>query len=338
MAQCTFVYGEGGDCSTGGGLGNFVNYKLEGTWTTGTVSACGHSWTGFFLNGVVHPDPNFILNPATVVVTYGDCDESIPPPSIGTNAGNPIVARPSNSTPTYNANTQEVIPPKNGTTGKSNGYLQYKPQKSLYAGTEFSRNFDVYVGQNIKIREILYLDFTILTFQIEYAYLNRPLPWAHGGWIQLQYNDKDSLLQILEEEEIRINLLTPNTYRAILVREYEEYLLPAKGDFKSATIQELDGCNLSLQPNPSTLVLVEGVGTAPIYTLASPQPTLVGLNQIGVIDLDSWEYATKFDPIGIYIDPGWELKKITHEMRFIDFAVRAPTEQQLKNPYTCLNS
>jgi hypothetical protein len=73
MACVTTFYGEGGNCNTGLGLGNFSTYTLSGVWTLGSASACGRTWTALFQNGVKHPNANYLFYPPTATISYSGC-------------------------------------------------------------------------------------------------------------------------------------------------------------------------------------------------------------------------------------------------------------------------
>lgn len=261
-----------------------------------------------------------------------NCMDIPPDPALaGTTANNPIILKPVTSVPLFDGRFQVApTPPNNPNSGKKNGYLRFQPEKEIYLGTEFNRSCDLYIGQNLRIRESIYLDFSPVNFQIEYIHFNRPLPWAHGGWYTVQVLGLGGIRQILEEEEIKINIVNSPTYRAVIIRYYEESFVPGKEDFKSVTIQQLDRCNFRLEP--------VGIGEPLNYQVVGDSPTLVGLNQIGVVDLDTWEYEVRLKNVGFYVDPGWELTGISHEIQFVDFAVRTPTQIQLGTPYTCANA
>ena len=76
MACQTTVYGQGGDCPTGGPLGNFGSYVFAGKWTQTTVNVCSRSWIGIKdANGVNHPNSTYYaFHPSGFSITYQGCD------------------------------------------------------------------------------------------------------------------------------------------------------------------------------------------------------------------------------------------------------------------------
>jgi hypothetical protein len=73
MACVTTIYGEGGNCTTGAGLGNFGTYTFPGIWIQTPHTVCGRTWISLSQNGVKHPQADF-YSFKTATFSYSGCD------------------------------------------------------------------------------------------------------------------------------------------------------------------------------------------------------------------------------------------------------------------------
>jgi hypothetical protein len=71
----TTIYGEGGNCATGAGGGNWGYYSFAGYWVPVSHSVCGHTWTSLAKDGIKHPNANF-FSFKTATFTYSGCDDA----------------------------------------------------------------------------------------------------------------------------------------------------------------------------------------------------------------------------------------------------------------------
>lgn len=76
MACTTYVYGEGGNCSTGLGLGNLGETSFPGYWKPVIVQVCGRNWTSLQdLEGNLHPNWSYwAYYTPTVSFRYEGCE------------------------------------------------------------------------------------------------------------------------------------------------------------------------------------------------------------------------------------------------------------------------
>jgi hypothetical protein len=72
MACITTIYGEGGNCTNGNGLGNFGTYTFAGYWVPVSHRTCGWTWTSLAKDGVLHPNANF-YSFKTSTFSYSGC-------------------------------------------------------------------------------------------------------------------------------------------------------------------------------------------------------------------------------------------------------------------------
>jgi hypothetical protein len=72
MDCVTTVYGQGGDCANGSGLGNFASYTFAGYWVPVSHSVCGYTWISLAKDGVKHPNADY-WSFKTATFSYAGC-------------------------------------------------------------------------------------------------------------------------------------------------------------------------------------------------------------------------------------------------------------------------
>jgi len=223
-------------------------------------------------------------------------------------------------------------------------YYDHSPTKQDYSASDLGLTGDAYPGQDIQIRESLLLLFSFTRPElVEYAYLNRGVPYTFGGWLQ-RCVPKDTLRKnVQEERQILINLDNTNGYSAYYEYETFQSLRPKKGDFFGAAILEAEACNMKFSPDPPSVVLglagggatYAGLLVSPDYKAATGTPMLVGKSQIPLVDLSTWTYETKLGNVALWIAPAWTLLSLTHQIEAINTSTLAQSPVQILNTYTC---
>lgn len=314
----------------------------------GTLSRCAPlGFTQAIIGDCVEgsSDGYCLFNDESVVIS--NCDNSLcptcittpPPPQpvpTGTTPTNPTNIQPTTITTGTNALTQQVQAPPTTDPKLPSGYINYKPKTSTYEALELGLTNGLYLGQQILMREDLLLTFELKNPElINYAYKNRPIPYALGGWYNIGVKDAGDRVQIGDAGEILINLLNPGLYQAFISRTYASSVFPKKGDFYGGAIGTIEGCNLKMAPSGVGNFIPSGVITLPEFFFSSSSPLATMKVPVVVLDLANWEYESSFQNVGFYIDNAWQLLDVAHSISRFNAANEVQNPIQIPTSISC---
>jgi len=261
---------------------------------------------------------------------------TLPPVTSGTTPQNPTQIQPvALETGDQKVNQAVAVPP---TTQPKlpTGFVKYTPKQSTYNAADLGLTADSYVGQQILMQESLLFNLQLKNPElINYAYQNRPIPYALGGYYNIGEKDTNGRTQIADAGELLVNLLNPSLYQAYVSRVYVSSIYPKKGDFYGAAIGTIDGCNLKMSPLGTGNFIPSGIITLPQFFFSDTSPLASMKVPIPVLDLTDWEYNSGFQNVGFFIDNAWELITLTHTIEPYNSANQVQNPIQIPTEISC---